>query len=214
MGEREENIRQALTNMLVMQDRINSRIGENWTGRSLAWYRAVWVECAELMDHQGYKWWKEQRPDLAQIQLEVVDIWHFGMSAILVEEGSVAAGANHILREMERFSSTPRGVLEASENLASHALVEKAFSMQLFLELMEAVDLSFEQLHGAYVRKNVLNFFRQDHGYKEGSYRKQWRGREDNEHMVELASALHPEMPDYAGKLYQALEQRYRECCS
>ena len=76
-----------------------------------------------------------------------------------------------------------------------------------------AADLDFQQLYTAYVGKNVLNFFRQDHGYQDGSYEKQWQGREDNEHLVELAAELDSEQPGYSDRVYAALEQRYRECC-
>ena len=207
-------MKQALTEMLVMQDRMNTRVHENWIEQGFEWYRAVWVECAELMDHHGYKWWKQQRPDLAQLQLEVVDIWHFGMSAIITEEGGVEPSVSRILRELDLFTASPAGVLEAAEKLALHALAEHSFCPRIFRELMEAVGMSFGQLHVAYIGKNVLNFFRQDHGYKSGSYQKLWRGREDNEHLMELTQTLDSAEPDFADQLYRALEQRYRECCA
>ena len=36
--------------------------------------------------------------------------------------------------------------------------------------------------------KNVLNKFRQDNGYKEGTYRKIWNGKEDNVVLSEILS--------------------------
>ena len=71
----------------------------------------------------------------------------------------------------------------ATEALAKHALETKGFSVPLFASLMEACDLSADALYRHYVGKNVLNFFRQDHGYQDGTYVKQWQGREDNEHL-------------------------------
>jgi hypothetical protein len=50
--------------------------------------------------------------------------------------------------------------------------------------------MPFEELYRRYVGKNVLIFFRQDNGYKDGIYRKTWEGREDNEHLVELMTSL------------------------
>lgn len=41
-----------------------------------------------------------------------------------------------------------------------------------------------------YTGKNVLNVFRQDHGYKAGTYIKVWDGREDNEHLGRSAGYL------------------------
>ena len=59
--------------------------------------------------------------------------------------------------------------------------------------------------------KNVLNFFRQDHGYQEGTYVKNWAGREDNEHLVELVAALDSSAEDFADEVYKALSSRYAE---
>jgi len=56
-----------------------------------------------------------------------------------------------------------------------------------------------------YVAKNVLNKFRQDHGYKEGSYHKVWNGREDNEVLAEIIRAGVVE----AGAIYERLSSDY-----
>jgi hypothetical protein len=77
--------------------------------------------------------------------------------------------------------------------------------------LMTASGLDFESLYSAYVGKNVLNFFRQDHGYKDGSYIKNWAGREDNEHLVEVVAALDRDAADFADEVYKALKTRYQE---
>ena len=87
----------------------------------------------------------------------------------------------------------------------------KTFSVALFWDLLYAVELDFPALYRHYVGKNVLNFFRQDHGYQDGSYRKLWAGREDNEHLMELLAELDHAAPDYADRLYAALARRYRE---
>lgn len=59
--------------------------------------------------------------------------------------------------------------------------------------------------------KNVLNFFRQDHGYQEGTYRKSWHdGREDNEHLVELVHSLDASRISFQEDLYKALKTRYQ----
>ena len=74
---------------------------------------------------------------------------------------------------------------------------------------MAGIDLSFDELYTRYVGKNVLNFFRQDNGYQDGSYRKQWGGKEDNEHLVEAVAGLDHTSTLFKDDLYQALEQRY-----
>ena len=69
--------------------------------------------------------------------------------------------------------------------------------------------MDWKELFCQYVGKNVLNFFRQDNGYKEGSYQKLWQGREDNEHLVEIMGSLDSEHPEYQHQLYALLQDRY-----
>lgn len=65
------------------------------------------------------------------------------------------------------------------------------------------------ELYRQYVGKNVLNFFRQDHGYKDGTYHKIWNGREDNEHLVDVLNTLDISLKDYSDSVYNGLKQRY-----
>jgi hypothetical protein len=203
-------MKQALITMLALQDRMNQKVHPQWIAQDYAWFRAIWIECGELVEHYGYKWWKKQVPDLEQVRLEVVDIWHFGLSALFGEGRSLDAIADGIVADLEGYAYDGRGVREATEAVAAHALNHRTISVPRFWDLLHAVELDFDQLFRHYVGKNVLNLFRQDHGYKEGSYRKQWQGREDNEHLMELMGDLDSRAADYAERLYAALGERYR----
>ncbi len=204
-------MKQALITMLTMQHNMNTRVHERWIEQHFEWYRAVWIECGELIDHYGYKWWKKQAHDLQQVRLEIIDIWHFGMSALFVEGRSIEQIADGIDEAFARHQPSGAGVLEATEAVALHSLQTRSFSPAAFLDLMLAAGMDFDDLYTAYVGKNVLNFFRQDHGYKEGTYLKTWHGREDNEHLSELLEQLDRDAEDFADQVYQALEGRYRE---
>jgi dimeric dUTPase (all-alpha-NTP-PPase superfamily) len=204
-------LKQALFNMLTMQHNMNTRVHEKWIDQHFEWYRAAWIECGELIEHYGYKWWKKQEADIEQVRLEVIDIWHFGMSALFREGKSIAQLAEEINEELTAYEPTGADVREATEELALHCLQTKSFSPSRFWDLMLASGLDFDGLYSAYVGKNVLNFFRQDHGYKDGTYVKNWAGREDNEHLVELVAVLDHSAEDFADQVYQALEGRYRE---
>ena len=76
--------------------------------------------------------------------------------------------------------------------------------------LMIASDLDFDELFKQYVGKNVLNFFRQDHGYKDGTYIKIWHGKEDNEHLSEILNNAENIDNDFADVVYQSLESVYK----
>ena len=203
-------MKQQLLTMLAMQDSMNGKVHPQWISQNYEWYRAVWIECGELMDHQGYKWWKKQSPDTEQVQLEVIDIWHFGMSALFTHDNNQQAIADHILAQWEGIQSQGLTVHQATEALAAEVLGTKGFCVRRFWQLMEAVGLDFDSLFVAYVSKNVLNFFRQDNGYKQGTYIKLWDGREDNEHLVELAQNLDSSSENFRDALYAALQQRYQ----
>ena len=69
--------------------------------------------------------------------------------------------------------------------------------------------MSANELYRQYVGKNVLNFFRQDNGYKEGTYIKVWEGREDNEHLVEVMDALDLTKSEFSDLVYEGLRSRY-----
>ncbi|MCB1679955.1 MAG: dUTP diphosphatase [Halioglobus sp.] len=204
-------MQQALVNMLTMQHNMNSRVHPDWLEQEFAWYRAVWIECAELIDHYGYKWWKQHTPDMEQVRLEVIDIWHFGLSALFRDGRDIAQIAAQIERELADFAPAGLGVREATEELAADTLRTRQFCVTRFWELMHAVDLDFDRLYGAYIGKNVLNFFRQDNGYQDGSYVKNWAGREDNEHLIDLVAALDRGAADFAQQVYRSLDARYRE---
>ena len=75
--------------------------------------------------------------------------------------------------------------------------------------LMVDCEMEWTELYCQYVGKNVLNFFRQDHGYKEGSYQKIWRGREDNEYLVEIMAGLDPVEPGFKDSVYAELTKYY-----
>jgi dimeric dUTPase (all-alpha-NTP-PPase superfamily) len=204
-------LKHALITMLEMQHSMNSRVHPQWVAQHFEWYRAAWIECGELVDHYGFKWWKKQAHDMEQVRLEAVDIWHFGMSALFEEGKSIEAIASEMAEEIAAHLPSGLDVPEATEALALHCLQTKGFSVSLFWDLMLAAGMDFDSLYTAYVGKNVLNFFRQDHGYKDGTYVKNWSGREDNEHLVELIETLDKAADDFAGRVYAALEKRYRE---
>ncbi len=196
-----------LGNMAVLQDRYNREVHPEWRTRGYAYYRAVWIECAELLDHFGWKWWKRQDANLEQVRLEVVDIWHFGLSDLLRAGQLDQALAD---RMTARSAPAPGADLRgAAEALALATLRARAFDVDAFVDLMNAVPMSLDELHDLYIGKNVLNAFRQAHGYRDGTYVKTWDGREDNEHLSEIARSLDAALPSYADDLKAALEARY-----
>ncbi|KMT64513.1 dUTP diphosphatase [Catenovulum maritimum] len=205
--------------MLALQDKMNAKVNPDWIAVKSPFLRAVVIEAAEAIEHHGWKWWKKQDCDLEQLQMELVDIWHFILSAILIKhEGDQAKALNDVLAELDSTSLTFDGVeytyselnllekLELTIGLAA----AKRYDLGLFSALLTDCQMNWDDLYAQYVSKNVLNFFRQDNGYKEGTYVKIWAGREDNEHLVEAMAALDVKSASYQTDLYDELVQRYQ----
>ena len=196
--------------MLELQDEINKRIDPDWVSQQREWYRAIWIECGELMDHYGgWKWWKHSERDVEQVLLEIVDIWHFGLSSRITAERDFDAAAAELAADWNRPSQS-QGFHMDVEDLACVAMVEEKFEASAIPMLLKQIDRSFEDLYRNYVGKNVLNVFRQDHGYKDGGYQKQWNGREDNAHLTEITAALDADSGSFRDDIYGALAERYQ----
>ncbi len=195
--------------MARMQDAHNRQVHPRWRAEGYPYYRAVWVECAELLDHFGWKWWKHQQPDADQVKLEVVDIWHFGLSDLMRAEALTPAVAERLAAVPAGTRGDGEGFRLAVEGLAQQTLSDRLFAMAPFVGVLEALPMDLDELFRLYVGKNVLNHFRQDHGYKSGEYRKTWQGREDNAHLVELLETLESPPDQVPERLYDALRDRY-----
>jgi dimeric dUTPase (all-alpha-NTP-PPase superfamily) len=208
--------------MLTLQSRMNAKVDPLWVEKRFPYLRAVVIEAAEAIEHHGWKWWKRQDCDLPQLQMEIIDIWHFLLSEILLqhEDDQALAGAallqatgaaKHIASlefDSKTYHFKDLSLVSKLELLIGLSTARRV-DIALFKTVMEDCGLNWESLFKQYVSKNVLNFFRQDHGYKEGTYHKLWQGREDNEHLVELMDSLDTANPDYPELLYSGLLQRY-----
>ena len=202
-----EALREKIKEMLDLQNKINEKVHPHWREQNFEWYRAIWVECAELLDHYGWKWWKKQSPNQAQIELELVDIWHFGLSILLSKydiEKSISLISEGMIDQ--------RGSGKFKENLedfTSNTLQTRSFDLKRFNQVMNDVGLTFEKLYVGYISKNVLNSFRQDKGYQAGTYIKDWGGIEDNEYLIRLASKMDPKSENFSSELYTLMEREY-----
>jgi len=211
-------LRGRLQSMLELQDGINRKIRLDWRDANNAWFRAIWTECAELLDHVGWKWWKHQSPDIPQVHLELIDIFHFGLSELLQQHGTAQEAASHFLEAYVAYGR--RGgasdidyttCIALAEDFTTAVLTTKRFDLVKFCELASAVGLEEQTLYEMYVGKNVLNGFRQDHGYKAGTYIKTWDDREDNVWLVEFAAGLAKHPDTFASELYNELSKKYEE---
>lgn len=208
--------------MLSLQARMNAKVDPNWVQARYPYLRAVAIEGAEAIEHHGWKWWKKQEKDLPQLQMELIDIWHFILSEILLRnENESSEPLDALLSAMADIATRQVVALDGEEyQLADLDLVRKLelmialsvvrrIDMPLFASVMADCEMDWTELYRQYVGKNVLNMFRQDHGYKAGTYLKEWSGREDNEHLVDIIHELDATAPDFEQRVYDGLSAAY-----
>ena len=220
--------------MLQLQAQLNDATnGEGWTkgvtknGKEINWKRCIYMESAEMIDSFSWKHWKNiaQEPDWANMQIEVVDVWHFIMSLAIEEYSRNMKGMIEDIAldisQLPNFSSidtinhsfeAQSNVIELVEDIMLNVLKKDGFDIneliKQFFKLVLMSGLDLESLYKLYVGKNILNQFRQDNGYKEGTYIKVWNGDEDNVVMQKVfkeQSDIKPDAP------YRELTKLYHE---
>jgi dimeric dUTPase (all-alpha-NTP-PPase superfamily) len=208
--------------MLSLQTSMNIKVDPNWVKARYPYLRAVIIEAAEAIEHHGWKWWKKQEKDLPQLQMELIDIWHFILSEILLRNQadqdksltaltdslSDSSTQNVINFDDQQFLINELDLIEKFELLIALS-VSRRIELALFASIMTDCEISWTELYCQYVGKNVLNMFRQDKGYKEGTYQKTWNGREDNEYLVEIIGSLDSSRLEFKDEVYAALESAY-----
>ena len=220
--------------MLQLQAQLNDATnGENWTkgvtknGKEINWKRCIYMESAEMIDSFSWKHWKNitQEPDWANMQIEVVDVWHFIMSLAIEDYNRNMKGIIEDIAldisQLPTFSSIEitnksfekqNNVIVLVEDMMLNVLKKDEFDIneliEQFFKLVLMSGLDIESLYKLYVGKNILNQFRQDSGYKEGTYIKVWNGDEDNVIMQKVFKEQPDIKPD---ALYRELAKLYYE---
>jgi dimeric dUTPase (all-alpha-NTP-PPase superfamily) len=221
----------SINEMLAMQNALNDmtngagwRNGKTALGKVIDWRRCIIMETAELIDSYPWKHWKavDAQIDIENARVELVDIWHFLLSLALENfELEKAAGllnnalilsqqSQKITRELTTIEQVK--IHETMMRIALESVqVSESYLSALtkaFFNACKVADLDFDSLYQIYMAKNVLNKFRQDHGYKEGTYLKEWNGKEDNVVMFEIIA----KMSIFSGdELYISLKETYSQ---
>ncbi|MDJ0882176.1 MAG: dUTP diphosphatase [Gammaproteobacteria bacterium] len=199
-----------LVTMLELQNEMNRWVHQDWANQGFEFYRAIWVEASEMLEHYGWKWWKHQQPDMPQVKLEVIDIVHFSLSIELQKETNLSVIAEKVASAFNAPRHTS-DIKTAIELLAMETIQDKDSHFDIIAGLMQHLQMDFAELYERYVGKNVLNIFRQDHGYKTGEYIKMWNGREDNEYLEDILEELNVNSASYRDDVYSSLSSRYSE---
>lgn len=212
-----------LSELLHLQQKVSVRLTGHKPGEGESkcdYPLATMMECVEALDHTPWKWWKKHEAlNMEQIQLEAIDIFIFTLSEILARnQNNVEQSVQYILT-----SNNPVRPIYFDDNeyhLQQMSLQDKLklltgisasgrHDISLVLSVCADCGLSWDDLYCIFVEKNVLNVFRQDNGYKDGSYIKIWNNMEDNEHLSEIVSCLRG-VDQYSDLIYNQLQLRYK----
>ena len=201
--------------MVELQHKFNEETIENYLDKNLNWNSAIIAESGELLGSLGYKWWKKQVPDMENVKVEAIDLLHFVISDTLQ--------MNHDIRNFKYiFDSTIKdfevGFKEISINLKNSNLfklidllnTDRLSRFVVMKAIFEKLEMSNEDVYIAYIVKNCLNKFRQNNGYKDGSYIKNWNDKEDNVVAYALANIIGAK-ENLFDELYESLNLYYNK---
>ena len=219
-----------IASMLQLQQQLNDATnGKEWEegvtaqGKIINWKRCIYLECAELVESYPWKHWKNisAPADTENIKIEVVDIWHFVMSEVLrLNRGRDIEEIAKEIKSLQNFYIIQDEAKEIDDNHLDQIANIEDFIKTIFMEaswqdilekyltILAQSGLNVDSLYSLYIGKNILNQFRQDHGYKDGTYKKLWGNVEDNVVMQEILKE-HPNITPY--ELYDALKERYED---
>jgi len=211
--------------LLDLQDRLNNNTaGTNWkkgiasNGKKIYWDICILTECAEILESTTYKHWKDvsRQPDIENIKIEIVDILHFILSSYLERydiKVVIDILVNSESRVMDKMVYSDDDTIKTTKALMYCVLYDFNYMFSTFKYLVANIpDFTMLDVYNLYIGKNVLNQFRQDNGYKEGKYVKQWKDM-NNSNIVEDNVILQSIMKDMAtvtyDELYKELSNHY-----
>jgi len=148
--------------------------------------------------------------------MELIDIWHFVLSKLINENPNEIDSITHFVKKVSDYKTT---VIKFNGNIYAFdkmSLLEKLkllmtmfgddmLNIQLFFSICHDAGLTQESIYKQYVGKNILNIFRQQNGYKDGSYIKIWGGEEDNVYLARLMDTMCIDDESFADNLMDEL---------
>lgn len=188
--------------MASMQASLNQISYPEWLLTPPDYRLAALVELlGEGIDHTPWKWWKAGELNANRLFLELIDVLHFVLSQQIVDcfskngdsedrhDYAVSMTAKKFTEAAEYSLKTFFKVVSDVGNLITQKGVEKgikSISLDLLTEedsdqivanlflIMHRLGYTGQDIYVSYLGKNILNRFRQENGYKQGTYKKTW----------------------------------------
>ena len=224
-----------LEELLTLQHNFNLSLDRDYLDHNYDWQAAILVEVGELLEAEGYQWWKKTEVDHDGIGIELVDILHFVLSFMIQTNYNQISFQNEVKDPKDREDPLDfHKVAQGSEIWG----VERHFNPEVFhSEISQFVNTIFSnsgdfasyfldylllvckhytelEIYHMYLMKNALNKLRQTYGYIDGNYHKFWEYEgylvEDNRVALKILKQL-PADQITVSVIYDALEDYYKK---
>ncbi len=232
-----------ISQMAGLRERFQARVaGDDWREHHLHFSLAATVELAEVLEEMDILWCHWRKPDHpvdnGLLLLELVDLSSVFMDQILqdipVAEFAPVMDPNTIAYKLgDIVNATWNAHYDVMSQEGVHQSDESAVMLGYLVELRQTVaennpieglgvigamlamlGLNPNDLYGWFLGKNVLNLFRQDNGYMQGTYFKRWGAEQDVQVLARILrlarSTGYKTVSDQDGKfVYETLKEAY-----
>jgi len=210
--------------IIELQKTLNIKVDPNWMQSKLNWKLASLLETAEAIDSLDWKWWKKTKNDWLNLEIEMIDIFFFNLAKmietgqeqqfkiILIQQMVIDKQEEKTIKKINRDDVLAKQVItKLSEKLVNSIMYEQSvITLVLWFDIWKSLGNNVETMLKLYKLKYTLNIFRQNNGYKEGTYIKMWDGLEDNKRALEIALNINYD-ENYNDNLMMSIENYYQK---
>jgi hypothetical protein len=208
------------------QDLLNTSINSNWKQEGLSFDLYTQVESIEGIQSFNFKHWKKDKNDFSNAEMEFTDIMFFVISSALKFDLCFEHFAylyNTGYKNNAHVKKDVNSLIKIFQDICFYSLSNNLNNVIICLGFLAAtLDIDIDKLYSKYISKKCLNIFRQDNGYKEGTYIKQWPSPlilnstiEDNVYLemflseAESQNVLKNNPENFFNYLYNRLKENY-----
>lgn len=177
--------------MVLNQIALNTKAyNEDWLNKGRTqefdYSLAASQEIGEFVNSYGYEWWSGDKQDLGNCKMEIVDAVHFMLSQSVIDSQDADEAIESIYRSLQmsvdlsvdnvntlslaKMLMASLNLNSASEYVEAHGLLGLN-AWALLFSLAQSIDFDLRNLYTRYMAKALLNQFRQDKGYKAGTFK-------------------------------------------
>lgn len=200
-----------VANLVDNQFKVNAALcrSDNWLTHKNDWESAIMAEAVEAIEAIGFEWWRPTEVDRTNLLIELSDMLAFSLgfqmqgihfSGIDSKEevrGLTAAALFNAISEANTEAKMPvdwladyaKGKSSIKEFITFVPGLRPGMLTRLFTCALYC-GFTTDELLAMYAAKSVLNVFRTENGYREGTYFKKWfvdgETKEDNYFLANL----------------------------